>query len=145
MIPVLDLDPYERCGPLKGGLRFLEARAAVGQAARPFRKSPLADHDALDVSGRMHIFFDADGGCTGVEVFAASGLSVTRAGRELLTADGPSFVETLVTLGQHWEIDTYGIKAPMLGLATFHPDFDWDRGARGIDALYVSLDPGFVP
>ncbi len=145
MIADFDLDPYERCGPLTRGLPFGRVGAVLNRTVTPFRKAPTSAHDALDASGAMHVFFDADGGCNGVEFFAGRGLSVTCAGIGLMVADAASLIDALVRLGQHWDVDTYGVRAPMLGIATFSPDFDWDRGARGIDALYVSLDPDFVP
>ena len=146
MTLTLELDPFNRCGPLTSGLPFSEVPSALEMKVERFRKTPLSAYETLDAGpGKLHVSFDAMGGCSGVEVFPDSGLSLTFGGQDLLLADATVFVDVLIRLGQHWEVDDYGIHAPMLGIASFHHDFDWDSGARGIDAVFVSLDPDFVP
>ena len=142
----LTLDPYESCGPLTRGLPALVVENALGRQVERFRKTPLCAHPTLDIGpGLAHVGFDAAGGCSSVELFTDTGVSLTVAGEELLLDHGRALVEALNRLGQHWEIDSYGIHAPMLGIASFHHDFDWGAGKTGIQSLFVSLDPDFVP
>lgn len=145
MTIVYDLVPFERCGPIVRGLAFDRAGGVIGMRVSPFRKSSFAAHEALDAEGRMHLFFSGEGRCKGVEIFAGSGIGLSFRGSELPHTDAMRLTRVLEELGQPWRRDTYGIHAEGLGLATFHPDFDWEAGARSIDAIYVSLDPAFVP
>jgi hypothetical protein len=142
----LTLEPYESCGPLKRGLQAHVVEQELGHQVEKFRKTPLASHPTLDVGpGLLHVGFDGAGGCNGVELFPETGASLKLSGEELLLDDGKALVASLVRFGQHWEVDIYGIHVPMLGIATFHHDFDWNGGKTGIETLFVSLDPDFVP
>ena len=101
----------------------------------------MSEHDTLDIAGTMHVYFDRGGGCEGVEAFTRGGPSVIYRGHDLLLSDAEALASNFVGMDVAFRVDTYGLHAPALGIATFHHDFDWKGRARGIDALYVSLDP----
>ncbi len=143
---ILELLPFRRCGPLVRGMPRAMAAAGLDLPVEPFRKSPLSGSDALSVDGgRLHLHFDDAGGLEGVEAFVGQDVEIAFGGDNLLRGDSAGLIAALDRAGQTWRVGSYGISCPDLGIAAFHPEFDWAAGDLRIDAFYASLDPGFVP
>lgn len=145
-----DLKPFESLGAIRRGHAFADVQALFPGRTESFKRNQFSPHKSLIVGATTFIVnFSKDGIVRGVELFAEKGIDLRLSDMPLMAGTNRELRQSLEALGEAVEASDYGIRCPLLGLSTYHPNFGSDDYPEPelcpIDAIHVSLDPAYIP